>query len=41
MSIKIPKPPSYLKADGRKLWRGVLRDYEITEVHDLKLLAEA
>ena len=41
MNEKIPKPPKYLKVDGRKFWRGVLRDYEILECHDLKLLAEA
>jgi len=38
---KIPSPPPHLGKEGRKLWRGVLSDYEIMESHDLKLLAEA
>ena len=41
MSEKIPRPPKHLKREGRKFWKGVLSDYEITETHDLKLLAEA
>jgi P27 family predicted phage terminase small subunit len=41
MKTKTPKPPDHLKFNDRKFWRGVLRDYEITEHHDLKLLAEA
>jgi hypothetical protein len=39
--MKTPKEPNYLKKHGRKFWRGVLSDYEITECHDLRLLAEA
>jgi len=38
---KIPKPPQGLGAEGRKFWRGVHRDYEITECHDLKILGLA
>jgi P27 family predicted phage terminase small subunit len=41
IKTKIPKPPTHLNKGGRKLWRGVLQDYEIEETHDLKLLAEA
>jgi P27 family predicted phage terminase small subunit len=41
MKSKIPKEPKHLKRAGRKLWRGILKDYEITESHDLKLLGEA
>jgi phage terminase small subunit len=37
----IPKPPKILGSEGRKLWRGVLKEYEISECHDLKRLAEA
>ena len=35
------KAPKYLKFDGKKFYRGVLADFEISETHDLKLLAEA
>lgn len=38
---KIPKPPKHLGTEGRRLWRGVLREFEIADTHDLKILAEA
>ena len=41
MKQKIPKPPQHLKAHGRAFWRGVHRDFEISECHDLKILSEA
>jgi phage terminase small subunit len=41
METKTKKAPNFLKTEGRKFWRGVLSEYEITETHDLKLLAEA
>ena len=39
--MKIPKPPKHLDREGKKMWRGIHRDYEITECHDLNILAEA
>jgi len=38
---KSQKTPNYLKLYGGKFYRGVLSDYEISETHDLQLLAEA
>jgi phage terminase small subunit len=37
----IPKPPKHLGPKGRKLWRGILKEYVIDETHDLMRLAEA
>ena len=41
MRPKIKKPPAHLRVDGRRLWRGILREFEISETHDLELLGEA
>ena len=41
MSEKLPTPPTHLKAAGRKLWRGIVRDYEIADAHDLARLQVA
>ena len=38
---KLPKPPEFLKKNGKKLWRDVLKDYAIHENHALTLLSEA
>jgi hypothetical protein len=38
--MTIPKPPEGLGAGGRRLWRAVLRDYELAE-HEMLLLREA
>ncbi len=36
----IPRPPKAAKAEGRRLWRAVLADYELEE-HELALLRQA
>ncbi len=36
-----PRPPAHLKAAGKKLWRGILRDYEVSDAHDLARLQVA
>lgn len=34
------KPPKDLKASGRKFWRQVNADYEISESHHLEILKQ-
>lgn len=41
MTIKQPKPPSNLKAKGRRFWTSVLKDYSLDECHDLERLHQA
>jgi hypothetical protein len=38
--MSTPKPPEGLGAGGRKLWRAILRDYELGE-HEMLMLREA
>src|SRR5689334_11225307 len=37
---KVPDPPRGMGNEGRKLWRAVLRDYELNE-HEVLLLRQA
>jgi P27 family predicted phage terminase small subunit len=38
--MKPERPPSHLKAPGRRLWRGILRDFDLRDEHDrARLLA--
>jgi len=38
---RLPTPPKHLQDAGRALWRGVLRDYEVSDHHDLARLQAA
>lgn len=38
--MSVPKPPIGLAGDGRKLWRSVLRDFDLGE-HEMVMLREA
>jgi phage terminase small subunit len=38
---RAPRPPADLATAGRRLWTGVLGDYELTERHHLELLRQA
>lgn len=39
--MKIPQAPKDLKAVGKRFWRKVLSEYELTDAHDRERLAMA
>jgi phage terminase small subunit len=39
--MKIPRAPKTLKAEGRKFWRKVLSEFDLSDAHDLERLAMA
>lgn len=39
--MKIAKSPSGLKVNGRKFWKKVLSEYDLTDSHDLERLSMA
>ena len=41
MSDRRPAPPKHLGHAGRRLWRGVLSDYDVGATHDLARLQVA
>ena len=41
MTDTIAKPPTHLRAAGRKLWNGILQDWSIDRAHDLARLQAA
>jgi len=41
MTAKIKRAPSHLKTEGKKFWRQVLRDFDLSDAHHLKILESA
>lgn len=39
--MKILKAPNGLKANGRRFWKNVLSEYDLTDTHDLERLSMA
>ena len=38
MASKIKRAPSHLENEGKKFWRQVLKDFDLSDAHHLKIL---
>ena len=36
--MKIPNPPKHFSVDSKKIWRGIISEYEISDIAGLRIL---